>query len=429
MEKIPQILLDKAEELEQYYARVFPGLAPLAGRCFLNTVETTVKKTERGYFVITGDIPAMWLRDSSAQVSPYIRYAVEDMELREMLEGIIEKQAELVIRDPYANAFMESDEDVSIWVTDSTEMRKGVWERKYEVDSLCAPVYLAWKYWKETGREDIFNDKWKAMALEILRVFRMEQHHEKSEYSFERFGFPETDTLPCKGRGNPVGYTGMVWSGFRPSDDRCIYGYLIPSNMMATVAMSRLEEILEKVYRDSRTAREAKTLADEIEEGIRRFGIVEDPDFGKVFAYETDGLGNYVMMDDANSPSLLSVPYIGYRSPDDELYVNTRKLILSEKNPFFYTGKYAKGMGSPHTKKGYVWHIGLIMQAMTSNDRDEIREMLSMIAATHAGTNYMHESFDPDDPSNFSREWFAWANTFFAELLTELKERRILEEP
>jgi meiotically up-regulated gene 157 (Mug157) protein len=419
LQKIPDILMKRAGELEAFYQKMYPKLAPLVKQCFLNTIETTVKKLEDGsYFVITGDIPAMWLRDSSAQLHPYVKYIKEDQYLKEIIKGVILKQAELVCLDPYANAFNETADGKGH--QDDTLLNDHVWERKYEVDSLCAPLYLAFRYWKESGETDVFSDTFSTMLKKILKVFRVEQNHAVSPYYFQRHNCAETDTLPQGGLGNPVRPTGMTWSGFRPSDDRCVYGYLIPANMMAVVALGYAEEICREVYQDMELANECRNLAKDIKNGIDEFGIVDHPVYGSIYAYETDGAGQYVMMDDANSPSLLAIPYLEYQSSSDEIYKNTRNFILSKDNPYYYSGTLAEGMGSPHTPKGYVWHIGLIMQAMTSNDRDEILSCLDMISKTHAGCNFMHESFNPNQPEEFTRTWFAWANTLFAELMEKL---------
>ena len=233
----------------------------------------------------------------------------------------------------------------------------------------------------------------------------------------------KTDTLPAGGKGRPVNVTGMTWSGFRPSDDCCKFGYLIPANMMAVTALGYVEEISRDVYGDVELAGRCKALAEEIRDGIMDYGVVNHHKYGRIYAYETDGFGNYNLMDDANSPSLLAMPYLGYCSREDELYQNTRRFILSEDNPYYNAGSRAAGMGSPHTPEGYVWHIGIIMQALTSTDKKEIRNCLEMLADTHAGTNYMHESFNPEEPEEFTRPWFAWANSLFGELLGTLMEQ------
>lgn len=419
--KIPAILEEKAAVLEKYYEAHYKPLAGLARQCFLNTIETTVTELEDGSsFVITGDIPAMWLRDSAAQVRPYVRFAVEDRELQKILESVIEKQAEFVCMDPYANAFNASSNGAGH--KDDTKLNDHVWERKYEVDSLCAPLYLAYTYWKTTGIDRIFTERLHEMIRCIVQVFGTEQDHSKSEYSFQRYNCPITDTLPFEGKGTPVKVTGMTWSGFRPSDDCCTYGYLIPSNMMAVKAMEYAAEICRVGYQDEELVQECMRLAREIQEGIRTYGVAEHPKYGKIYAYETDGFGNYNLMDDANSPSLLAMPYLNYCGKEDELYLNTRKFILSTDNPYYKIGTVARGVGSPHTPEGYIWHIGIVMQALTSTDREEILNCLDMISKTHAGTNYMHESFNPSNPEEFTRPWFAWANTLFAELLVNLME-------
>lgn len=421
--KIPESLKKRAAMLEEYYRSHYDGLAPLAAQCFLNTMETTVKQLEDGsYFVITGDIPAMWLRDSAAQVRPYVKFAKEDPELQEILEGVIAKQAEFVCIDPYANAFNESANGVGH--QDDTILNDHVWERKYEVDSLCAPLYLGYVYWKTTGIDRIFTKEYYDMIQAIADTFTVEQDHARSPYYFRRYDCVKTDTLPAKGLGRPVNVTGMTWSGFRPSDDCCSFGYLIPANMMAVCALRYAQEICRECYKEEDLAQRCGELAEEIQDGIQDYGTVEHPKYGTIYAYETDGFGNYKLMDDANSPSLLAMPYLGYCGKDDPLYQNTRRFLLSADNPYYFEGSIAKGMGSPHTPQGYVWHIGIVMQALTSDDREEILSCLDLLTKTHAGTNYMHESFDPSKPEEYTRSWFAWANTLFAELLDKLMEEK-----
>ncbi len=419
--KIPNTLIKKAAELEQYYKEHYEPLSGLASQCFLNTIETTVKELADGsIFVITGDIPAMWLRDSAAQVRPYVRFAKQDEELQKILESVIDKQAEFVCLDPYANAFNESSNGAGH--KDDTQLNDHVWERKYEVDSLCAPLYLAYTYWKTTGIDRIFTERFREMIRNIVNVFTTEQDHRQSAYYFRRYNCPVTDTLPQEGKGRPVNLTGMTWSGFRPSDDCCTFGYLIPANMMAVKALEYAAEMLQAGYQDEELAKACATLAEEIQDGIATYATVEHPKYGKIYAFETDGYGNYNLMDDANSPSLLAMPYLRYCEKEDTLYQNTRKFILSTDNPYYKIGTVARGVGSPHTPEGYIWHIGIVMQALTSTDKEEIMNCLEMLSKTHAGTNYMHEAFNPSNPEEFTRPWFAWANTLFAELLVNLME-------
>ncbi|MGI6255889.1 MAG: glycoside hydrolase family 125 protein [Acutalibacter sp.] len=417
---IPKILLQKADELERNTAEKYPELAPLAKQCFLNTIETTVTQLEDGsYFVITGDIPAMWLRDSAAQLRPYVKYAKEDPDLQEILRSVLKKYTFYVNLDPYSNAF-NSEPKAGYSEHDHTNFQsKWIWERKYEVDSLCAPLYLAHQYFEATGDRSIFTEEFRMMVQTIVQTFLTEQRHDRSSYWFVREHCPKSDTLPFA-KGRPVNTTGMTWSGFRPSDDACKFGYLIPSNMMAAVAMDKaVELLLAGDYGDPALVDRCKILGEEIRDGIETYGIYDHPKYGKIYAYETDGFGNYNLMDDANSPSLLSIPYLGYKPAEDPIYQNTRRFVLSTDNPYYYEGLAAKGVGSPHTPGRYIWHIGLVMQILTSTDPAEKRACLRMLARTHAGTNYMHEGFDADDPTQFTRPWFAWANTLFAQMLEE----------
>ena len=414
------------EDAENRLKQNKPAMLPLFRQCYLNTLETTVERCEDGTtFVITGDIPAMWLRDSAAQVRPYVRFAGDDEEIRHMLAGVIRRQVQYLLIDPYANAF-NKEANGHGHQSDQTEMNPWVWERKYELDSLCYPVQLMKDYVEATGDRSIFDDDLHRALRLIVSTMRAEQHHdERSPYTFER---PEvepytSDTLPFDGKGTRTQFTGMVWSGFRPSDDACQFGYLIPANMFAVVILKHVAEFAREVYEDEELAREALELRRAIHFGIETYGVVRNPFFGRIYAYETDGCGNYNLMDDANVPSLLSIPYLGYCSADAPLYRNTRAFVLSEENPYYSTGIHARGVGSPHTPAGYVWHIGLIMQALTSQDAAEQSQILDMLQATTADTRFMHESFDPNDPRQFTRSWFAWANSLFGELVLRWLEK------
>jgi len=397
-----------------------PKLLRMFNKCLTNTLETTTELLDDGTtFVFTGDIPAMWLRDSAAQVSQYISLCAGDGVLQRVIEGLLRRQAMYICIDPYANAF-NKESNGSGHQSDDTTQSPWVWERKYEIDSLCYPVRLAYKYWKSTGKTAVFDDAFRDALYTILKVWRVEQRHtESSPYQFARSDCPATDTLRNKS-GMPVNYTGMTWSGFRPSDDACTFNYLIPSNMFAVVVLGYMGEIAEAVYGDTALAASAHSLREEIDFGIKTYGVYYHPVFGKIYAYETDGFGNYNLMDDANIPSLLSIPYLGYTDDSDPIYANTRRFILSEYNDYYYQGTYGAGIGSPHTPDRYIWHISLVMQALTSRDNDEIAEILRVLETTDADTDYMHESFFADDPTAFTRPWFAWANSLFAELILTL---------
>lgn len=394
--------------------------------CFWSTLDTTVERVGDGeFFVVTGDIPAMWLRDSAAQVAHYVRFAGEEPAIRDLISGVVRRQVRYVLADPYANAF-NREPNGNGHHEDLTESSPLVWERKYEIDSLCYPIWLAHTFWKATGETDHIGAEFRAMVDRVVKVWRIEQHHEeRSPYRFIRTEGPPSDTLECDGRGAPVAYTGMTWSGFRPSDDACTFGFNIPGNIFAATALSRAAEMLRSVLHDPDLAQDISALRDDILRGVAEHGIVQHPVHGAIYAYETDGKGNHLLMDDANVPSLLSLPFLGCLGADDPLYRNTRNFILSGDNPYWYSGSCASGVGSPHTPKGYIWHIGLIVQALTSRDESEVDHLLRMIRSSTAGTDQMHESFDPEDPSRFTRAWFAWANSLYAELVLTLAERKL----
>lgn len=393
-------------------------LAAIFRACFVSTLETTTLLMPNGHtHVFTGDIPAMWLRDSAAQVNHYIPLAAHDLHLQVLIEGLIKRQANRILLDPYANAFR----DQPFHGLKANDRRVGkteeIWERKYEVDSLCYFLSLSFKYWNATGSTTMFDDEWLRAAELVVRTWKLEQNHDPdtSPYKYHT-------EMPQQGIGADTAYTGMTWSGFRPSDDACKYPFLVPSNMFAVVTLGYLAEIAERVYANGALSAEALALRQQIDDGIHKHAIVNHPTHGKIYAYETDGRGLYNLMDDANVPSLLSMPYLGYRSPHDPdgaLADNTRRFVLSKDNPYFYTGRLAKGVGSPHTRRGYVWHIGLTMQALTSTDPREILELIATCENTDADKGVMHESFNPNRPAQFTRPWFAWANSLFAELVRD----------
>ena len=394
-----------------------PQVAACFERCFPDTLEKAIAWLPGGgAFVVTGDIPAMWLRDSTAQLWPYLPLCREDMELRRIVAGVLLTQARQLRMDAYANAFNQF-QDGAGHAGDQPERHPGVWERKFELDSLCYPIRLAHAYWRVSGDTAALSDELQAAFRRVLEVMRTEQRHaELSEYAFWRPDAPDTDNLPNGGKGQPTAYTGMIWSAFRPSDDACALNYNVPGNMLAVTELGHLAELAREVWHDAALAGEAEQLRSEIERGIEQHGVHDHPRYGRLYAYEVDGLGNHVLMDDANVPSLLSVPYIGYRPADDVMYQRTRAFVLSDSNPYFYSGQFAEGVGSPHTAPGSVWPLALAMRGLTTADTAEQQRALEMLTRTTANTNLMHESFDPDNPQAFSREWFGWANSLFCEL-------------
>ena len=383
-------------------------------KCYLNTLETTVKYDKDGnVFIITGDIEAMWLRDSSVQVSHYVRLAGKDEDAKELIVSLLKRQFALICLDPYANAFNEEANGRG-HIHDETMKLDIVWERKYEIDSLIYPLRLLNRYYQHTSDGGIFDELFFKTYKTILDTLIVEQDYKDSPYYFRRAADGGIDTLDNNGKGPDYAYTGMVRSAFRPSDDRCIYPFLVPSNMFIVAVLKELSANLENAGIADIYADTAKKLCSEIEEGIEKYAVVETEEFGKIYAYEVDGLGNKLMMDDANVPSLMSLPYLGYCAKDDEMYLNTRNFVLSKSNPYFFEGKAAKGVGSPHTPKDYIWHIALVMEALTSAKEEDTERILNLLMSTDADTGFMHEGFDCNNPYEFTRSWFAWANTLFA---------------
>lgn len=401
-------------------AEEIPELMDVFVNCYTNTLNTTVKRMENNMtHVITGDIPAMWLRDSAAQLRPYIFLAKENEEIRELIAGLVRRQFMCITIDEYANAFNEAPNG-ACWEKDDPDQNPWVWERKFEVDSLCYPLQLAYLLWKNTGCTTQFEGDFQAGVEKILEVFTTEQYHEeKSHYRFNRNNGYYRDTLSRDGKGALVkSGTGLIWSGFRPSDDACIYGYLIPSNMFAVVALGYLEEMEREIFHNEELAERAKALKEEIQRAIETIGKTFTEEFGMVYAYETDGYGMYNLMDDANVPSLLAMSYLGYEG-EPEVSSNTRRFLLSEANPFYFKGDKAAGIGSPHTPSNYIWHIAMAIQGLTSETREEKLEILKNMAATTGGKGVMHEGFCCEDDSKFTRAWFSWANAMYAELFLD----------
>ncbi|MDR2146847.1 MAG: glycoside hydrolase family 125 protein [Tannerella sp.] len=401
-----------------------PKLAWMFENCFPNTLDTTVHfRTTDGRpdtFVYTGDIHAMWLRDSAAQVWPYLNLMKKDEPLRSLIAGVINRQTQCILLDPYANAFNDGPAGGE-WMSDMTDMKPELHERKWEIDSLCYTVRLAYHYWKITGDTAVFSSDWIKAAGLILKTFKEQQRKDGlGPYKFQRKTERQLDTLSNNGWGAPVKPVGLIVSSFRPSDDATSYGFLIPSNLFAVVSLRQLAEISDKVTGDRDFASQCTMLASEVETAVNRYAITEHLSYGKIYAYEIDGFGNRLFMDDTNVPSLLSLPYLGCVAANDPVYRNTRKFVWSADNPYFFKGKAAEGIGGPHIGFDMVWPMSLIMKAMTSDNDTEIKYCVKTLRDTDAETGFIHESFNRDNPEKFTRSWFAWANTLFGELILKL---------
>jgi len=415
-------------------------IAWLFENCFPNTLDTTVEfeiiNGKPDTFVITGDIDAMWLRDSSAQVWPYLPLMKEDKNLQELIKGVINRQVKCILKDPYANAFYKDETKVSEWKDDKTEKKHGINESKWWIDSLCYPIRLSYGYWKETGDVSVFDKDWQEAMRLIVKTFKEQQRLENNgPYKFERTTSWATDGVPLGGYGYPVRPNGLICSMFRPSDDATVFPFLITSNWFAVFSLEKLKEMF-SATRDLNLLNEAGHLQTNILLALQKYSVIQHKDFGKIYAYEINGFDSYNLMDDANIPSLVSLSYLSDSGLITHIFdaisykqicTNTRKFALSKSNPFFFKGKTAEGIGGPHVGMDYIWPMSIIMRGLTSTDDKETKLCLDMLQKTHAGTGFMHESFHKDDASKFTRKWFAWANTLFGEFIWKVyKERRHL---
>ncbi len=403
-----------------------PELAWMFENCFPNTLDTTVDYEvidgKPDTFIITGDIDAMWLRDSTAQVWPYLPLVNKEEKLKKLFKGLVNRQTKCILLDPYANAFFKDVTKETEWKKDKPTPKPGVHERKWEIDSLCYAVRLAYGYYKETRDTSIFDADWdKAMRL-VVKTLRAEQRKNgKSPYYFIRVRSNSTVSASYNGTGRPIRPVGLIASIFRPSDDGTMYPFLIPSNLFAVEALAQLSEVYAEVLNDEAFSKECAGFSKEVLKAINRFAISEHLNYDKVYAYEVDGFGNKVFIDDPNIPSLIATKYlISEKYYDEEVYMNTRQYLLSEDNPYYFKGKAGEGQGGPHAGKDTIWPMGIILRAMTSDDNKEIGWCIKQLMATHNNSGFMHETFHKDDASKFSRSWFAWANTLFGELIVKL---------
>lgn len=408
-----------------------PELRWLFGNCYPNTLDTTVNlgtlDGKDDAFVITGDIPALWLRDSAAQVRPYLHLARGDEPLTRLYRGLIRRHARCVLLDPYANAFTRDPADRAglHWSrSDQTTMKPGVAERKWEVDSLCYVLRLAHDYWRATGDTEPYDATFADAARTIVATFREQQRKTgPGPYRFQRQTNQPTETT-LAGIGVPTRKVGMIHSAFRPSDDACTYPFNIPGNLFAVATLRELASLAEAVLGDAALAADASALAAEVEAAVMAHGTMLLPDGRQVFAYETDGFGNHLFMDDANVPSLLGLAYLRCVPADLPLWRSTADAVWSEANPWFFSGSAASGIGGPHIGEGQVWPMSIIMRGLSSSDDAVIAQCLRTLKTTHAGKGFMHEAFDKDDPAKFTRAWFAWVNGLFGELVVRTANER-----
>lgn len=350
--------------------------------CLPNTLQTTTKlKSDNTTFTITGDIPAMWVRDSCAQINPYVSMAKGNPELQRVISGTILRHAK------HFNSNYPDAPFINSWKDDYSP-----WEYKYEPDGVAYLTRLASNYTKTTG-----DTSWA---------------HQTGDFDAHR---AFNQALDCIEKN--TGATGMVKCPHRPSDDETKYPYNIPDNMFLAASLPKLKDMYLTLWNDPVRAKQCDQIEQRIREGIERYGTYNHPTYGKMWAYETDGSGNVNLMDDANVPSLLSAPYLEFCSAKDPVYQNTRRFALSPDNPYYYSGSQGAGVGSPHTPGKRVWPLAITMQALTSDDPQEVQKLLTSLNKLDAGTHYMHEGVNPDNPGEYSRGWFSWANSLYGEMM------------
>ena len=391
---------------------VFPGLEDLVSESRFNRVsksltslfDKSLTRLENGRpFIITGDIPAMWLRDSTWQVAPLLNS--NHPQVVNLLIELSKTQVELFLIDPYANAFNPSPSG-ECWHKDFLDQSPWVFERKFELDSWASVLYLARMIIEKYDRWDHIDEKFNDALEVMLNLAQREQRHDPETYVFKRDNGVSHDSLSHEGRGAPTAYTGMIYSAFRPSDDACVYGYLVPSNFFFLNELENLSQRLKTPKSES--------LARDIRSGIEKYAVIDN-----LYAYEVDGLGNALFIDDANIPSLLSLPLLAGASLDVDVYRNSREFILSSSNPYFFSGIRASGVGSQHTPKNHVWPIAMSVEALTSPSNEKKLKTLDILETTDAGTCNMHEAFNVDRPEEFSRAWFSWADMTYVQLVLD----------
>jgi meiotically up-regulated gene 157 (Mug157) protein len=339
----------------------------LFGNCLPNALDTNVAPGQRDgrpdTFVGAGDSDAMWLRDASAQLWPYLAFIKQDAPLRQLVAGVIYRQARCILQDPYASAFYNDPTKVGKWQHDYTAMQPGVHERKWAIDSLCHPIRLAYHYWKTTGDEQPFDDHWRRAIALTVQTFREQQRKTgPGPYHFQRATADATDTQPLGGYGYPVRPVGLIASAFRPSGDATLLPFLVASNFFAVASLRQAALMLNDIHHNGAAYQDLMALADEVATALRAHAILTHPVHGRVYAYEVNGYGGHALLDDACVPSLLSLPYLGAIPLNDPVYQNTRRLLLSPDNPFFYKGKAAEGIGSPHTGADLIWLASIVMR-------------------------------------------------------------------
>ena len=371
-------------------------------------------------------------------VYPYLKHCPKDKNLTKMIKGLFKKQISFILFDPYANAFNKIPLK-SHWANDITYKRDNIgnfenamnpnlWERKFELDSIIFPLFSMIKYFLFTKDFEVFNiQNFFNMLNTIITLIKKEKRGTDEEnenggpeYSFQRNIAEPFDSLHF-GRGNPCKTCGLIKTAFRNSDDSALFPYNIPENCLLVSTFKLLLNCFNDININKELKikfepfkEDIKNIIDTVEKAIYEYGVIKDPINGeKYFAFEVDGYGNYYFMDEPGYPNLISLPFFNFCETSNEIYINTRKRILSERNPYFIKGKFGKGCSSSHSYRRYNWPLFTIMQGLTSVDKAEVNSCLKMLVESAKEKLFMHESYDIDDVNKYTRDWFAWANSFF----------------
>ncbi|KUL83617.1 hypothetical protein ZTR_11289 [Talaromyces verruculosus] len=450
-ESVEKVISDVTSRL------VDPDLAMLFTNALPNTLDTTVawhvnassnsvqKRANATWpgaqsFIITGDIDAEWLRDSVNQVMNYQTLAKSDAALYQLILGAINTQSEFIINYPFCGAFQPPSPS-GLAPTNNTEIdtvtpdydRTFVFECKYELDSLAAFLSLGNQFYNATGSTEYLSDRWYTALDTVLQTldeeaqptFDSNGQFVTNVYTWQRQTTLGTETLSLTGEGNPLNRnTGLIRSAFRPSDDATIFGYFIPANAMMSVQLGRTADTLQAVGGNKTLIEDLRRRSTNLRKAVLDQGVFEHPKYGRVFAFEVDGYGGRNIMDDANIPSLLALPYLGFLDVDDETYQNTRKMVLSaDGNPYYLSGSAFHGIGGPHEGLTTAWPMSLLVQAQTTDNDSEIMECINLVVNS-SRLGLIHESINVNNITDYTRPWFAWANALFSQTILKLAEEK-----
>ncbi len=396
----------RIESISREIALRDPELKRIFQQCLKEIWENDFLSQPDGSVIVSGaDKKIMTLRESTALTLPFCLMSREDAALQVIIHGVIDKQFQMILEDPYANSFKVN------------ETEPVVHERNFTLDALLSPIQLIWSYWQSTEDVSIFDETALEVFRTIIDILTMEQNHKEfSEYEIES-DEEAAGKMVRSSVERPAGVTGMIWSAYRPGGERCELNYNIPSQMSAVMTLNYLVDIFRDIYLDQDTSEDVMLLQENIDKGIQQYGIVEHPDFGNIYAYETDGLGNYVFLDEADFPNLLSIPYLGYVPVEDSIYQNTRRFIYSKHNSYFIQGKSVSGLGETQQGKFHISLISIIMRGLTTEDPLEIEQVLDTLKQSHVGTYQICDRINPDNPSKIVSDKSDIAGALFLELI------------